>query len=162
MLKEENTKPIEQEDNTIDVSIPQIEKKRIRFDGDNNRVVYLNTSDFTVISRLEEVLPKLNKFASEAATALDEGASEGEVLQKIDGQMRDLIDYVFDDGASFAACPTGSMFDLHNGEFTFEHVIDVLSKQYENNMNEEYKKLKLRIDKFTNKYTNNKGKGKKK
>lgn len=160
MLEEKNTKPIEKEDNTVDVSIPQIEKKRIRFDGDNNRVVYLNTSDFTVIGRLEEVMPKLRKLAVDAADELDKGTSEKEVLEKIDNQMRDLIDYVFDEGASEAASPKGSMFDLFNGEFRFEHVIDVLTKLYENNMNEEYKRLKLRIDKFTNKYTKSKGKKK--
>ena len=160
MLEEKNTKPTEQEDNTIDVSMPAVEKKRIRFDGDNNRVVYLNTSDLTIIPRLEEVMPRLKKLAVDAIDESEKGINESEILTKIDSQMRDLIDYVFDEGASFAAAPKGSMFDLFNGEFRFEHVIDVLTKLYENNMNEEYKRLKLRIDKFTNKYT--KGKGKKK
>ena len=45
MIEEKNTQPTDiKEDNTIDISIPEVEKKRIRFDGDNNRVVYLNTS----------------------------------------------------------------------------------------------------------------------
>ena len=152
---------IESNDDIIDVNLEPVRLKKIRFDGDNTRIVYINLSDLGVSARLEEMLPRLNKSAAKACDKLSEvdGSDEGEaisktneVLKEIDAEMRELINYVFDCDIDKAVAPSGTMYDLFNGKFRFEHVIDIITKLYENNLNAEYKKLNARLNKHTGKY----------
>ena len=41
-------------DNIVDIDLSVTERKRFRIDGDNNRILYLNTSDMGMVTRLEE------------------------------------------------------------------------------------------------------------
>ena len=75
---------------------------------------------------------------------------------KIDMEMRQLVDEIFDSNVSEVCAPSGSMFDPFNGTFRYEHIIDVLSKLYKNNLNSEFKKMSARIRKKTSKYTKGK------
>ena len=162
MLEEKNTKALTDED-IIDIEMPEIAKKKVRFDGDNSRVVYINPSDMGIVSRLEEALPKLKELTMETCEQLsttDDEKSTGEKLTETDEKMRNLIDYIFDAPLSVAAVPTGNMYDLHNGVFTFEHIIEIMAKQYENNFENEFKKLNARLKNYTGKYTKSKGKKK--
>ena len=54
--------------NIIDIDLSFTGKKCIRFDNDDNRVVYINTSDMTLFSRLSKVYPKLIECANQVAT----------------------------------------------------------------------------------------------
>ena len=59
------------DDNVVDLDLSVIRKKRFRVDGDNNRILELNTSDVGIVSRLNEVYPKLQKLAQDAAGLID-------------------------------------------------------------------------------------------
>ena len=50
-------------------------------------------------------------------------------------------------------CVDGSMYDLFNGKFRFEHIIEKLSDLYGNNMKDEFKAVNARVKKHTAKYT---------
>lgn len=145
-----------------DIDLSATRKKRFRIDGDNNRYLELDVSDMTIISRLETLYPKLEKLSQDAALKqLDKEDAEDEksitkisnALTKIDVQMRQILDEIFDSDVSAKCAPSGSMFDPFNGEFRFEHIIDVISKLYENNINSEFKKMSARMKKRTSKYT---------
>lgn len=160
MLEEKNAKA---NNDVIDIELPEIAKKKVRFDGDNNRVVYIDPSDMGIVSRLEEALPKLKTLTTEACEELSETGEDksmGTTLTEIDEKMRNLIDYIFDAPLSAAAVPSGNMYALHNGVFTFEHIIEVMAKQYENNFENEFNKLNARLKNYTGKYTKSKGKRK--
>lgn len=145
-----------------DINLSAIRKKRFRIDGDNNRYLELDVSDMTIINRLESLYPKLEKLSQDAALKqLDKEDADDEksltrisnTLTKIDAQMRQILDEIFDSDVSAKCAPSGSMFDPFNGTLRFEHIIDVLSKLYENNINSEFKKMSARMKKRTSKYT---------
>lgn len=162
MATEVNSQVPIDESNIIDIDLKEIAKKKFRLDRDNSRIIELNTSDLTIIKRLEEVYPKLLKFVTEAQDAVTEAEKDegkdttGVVIDQlmiIDEKMRDLIDYVFDSKVSAKAAPDGSMYDLFNGKFRFEYVIERLINLYDTNFNKEYEALKKNVSKHTGKYT---------
>lgn len=145
-----------------DIDLSATRKKRFRIDGDNNRYLELNTSDMSIVTRLDNLYPKLEKLSQEASIKqLDKQEADSEkalskisqALIKIDVQMRGILDEIFDSNVSEICAPSGSMFDPFNGEFRFEHIIDVLTKLYENNLNTEFKKMAAKVKKRTAKYT---------
>lgn len=145
-------------------------KKSYRIDGDNSRIIYLDTSDMNVIVRLEEAYPDIQKLAVEAGdrilaskdnTSSEEDGEETsslnditEILKDIDKKMRAKIDYIFASEVADICVPTGNMYDPVNGEFRFEHVVEVLAGLYANNINDEFKKMQERVKKHTAKYAN--------
>lgn len=144
----------------LDIDLSVTRKKKFRIDGDDNRILELNTSDMNIVKRLNTIYPKLQKLAVKASSQLeldsesdDFIAKAGEAISSIDADMRQLIDELFDAEVSKITAPDGSMYDLFNGKFRFEHIIDTISGLYENNFNSEYKKISERITKHTSKYT---------
>ena len=145
-----------------DISLSSIRKKRFRIDGDNNRYLEIDTSDMGIITRLDNLYPKLQKLAQDAsAKQLDKQDAGTEsaftkisqMLIKIDAQMRQIIDEIFDSNVSEVCAPSGTMFDPFNGEFRYEHILDVITKLYEANINSEFKKMSARMKQRTAKYT---------
>ena len=151
----------------IDVSLSGARKKKIRIDGDDNRILELNTSDLNLLVRLREVYPELTALSKEAFSNWpDEEISEDtdfmsdpnvskatEILKETDAKMRDLIDYIFDSNVSEVCAPSGSMYDPVGGKLRYEHIVDCLSALYEKDISTEMKKISKRVQKHTDKYT---------
>ena len=138
----------------IDIDLSVTKKKQFRIDGDDNRIIELNTSDMTIIERLNEVYPKLESLSARTAELSDDDVEGGiKALKDVDKEMRELIDYTFDSPISSVCAPDGSMYDLFNGEFRFEHIITVLLNLYEDNISKEFNSMEKRINKHTAKYT---------
>ena len=49
-----------------DLDLSSIRRKRFRIDGDDNRILELNTSDLNLLVRLKDAYPKIKKFVDEA------------------------------------------------------------------------------------------------
>ena len=148
-----------------DISLAATRKKRFRIDGDNNRYLELDTSDMGIITRLDNLYPKLQKLAQDAAIKqLDKEEADGEkaltkisnALIKIDAQMRQIVDDIFQSDVSAKCAPSGTMFDPFNGEFRYEHIIDVVGSLYKENIKKEFKKMANNMSKRTAKYTKGK------
>ena len=146
----------------IDISLAPIRKKRFRIDGDDSRILELNTSDLNILARLQSAYPKLDTLSKKAAKKLTEDVSEEddivnskfpEALAEIDKDMRELVDYIFDSNVSEICAPNGTMYDPYNGQLKYEHIIDTLAKLYENNIDNEVRLIKQRVKKHTKKYT---------
>lgn len=152
----------------VDVSLDVVRKKRFRIDGDNNRILELNTSDLGILARLKEAYPKLVDMANNTFKDFPEIANTSEnydfmtdeptkqaieTLQKADEDMRALMDYIFDANVSEVCAPSGSMYDPINGGFRFEHIIGILTNLYETDISSEMGKLSKRVQKHTSKYT---------
>lgn len=153
-------------DGELDLSLSK--RKRFRIDGDDSRVLELNTSDLNLITRLRSVYPQLKDIAQNAFKDLpdaviedenydfmeDEATSKlSEALQDADTKMRSLIDYIFDSNVSELCAPHGSMFDPINGKLRFEHIIDTLAPLYETDISTEMNKVTANVSKHTAKYT---------
>lgn len=148
----------------IDVEL-ESPKKRFRINGDNTKIIELNPSDMNIVSRLKEAYSKLNTLANRAGELLnakEDSSVEEELenvssaLESLDKEMRELIDYVFDGPVSDVVASNMNMYSLYNGQFWFEHCIEVLSGLYTNNLEAEFKKMNERMRKHTDKYTRKK------
>lgn len=156
------TTPITEPD-VVDVDLGFVEKKRFRICGDYNRMLELNVSDLNIASRLKIGYPKLKTLLLEAQKKieaipddLEDEVMLGELADKlteIDKEMRDVIDYIFDTNASAVCAPSGNMYDPVNGQFRFERIIEKLSALYSNGLDEEFAKIKNRVEGKTSKYT---------
>lgn len=147
------------EDKILDIDLSETEKQRFRIDGDNDRIVLLNISDMGIVKRLTKIYPKLEKLANEASLEIPEDADDlqaltltGNKVEEVDRKMRNLLNEIFDSDVDRACAPDGTMFDLFNGRFRFEIIIDRLGKLYGDNFNAELEKAKKHIKKHTGKY----------
>lgn len=142
--------------NVIDIDLSVTRKKRLRIDGDDNRILEINTADMTILSRLDEAERQLQELADHAN--FDVADSDEDKRDKVielldtDKRMREIIDYLFDAPVSEVCVPDGSMYDPFNGKYRFEHIMEVLLAQYEKNIGDEIKKMRKRVQKHTDKY----------
>lgn len=138
-----------------DIDLSVTNKKQFRIDKDDSRIIELNTSDLNILSRLQECYPKLDSLGTKAMSISSDNEMDDTVatLKEIDAEMRDLVNFVFDSDIADVCAPDGSMFDMFNGEFRFEHIISTLIGLYEKNIDKEYKLMAKKIQKHTEKYT---------
>lgn len=141
------------QDNVIDINIDGATRTRFRINGDPTAIIELNISDLGILGRLDTGLTKLEKDMSRIASLNSEEDNFTGKLKEIDQQMRETVDYIFDYPVSAVCARYGTMYDLKDGKFRYEAIIDGLTKLYTENINAEYKKLQQRIKKHTDKYT---------
>lgn len=163
MIESDDKKKTQKEAEVTDINISYADKKKFRINGDYDRILELNTSDLNVLGRYNESYPKLMDFMDSVRQELSATDDDDEdlgkisdVLTKIDKEMRNCIDYIFDTNASEVCAPSGNMFDPVNGQFRFEHIIETLSKLYSEGINAEFAKMKKNTAKYTTKYTKKK------
>jgi hypothetical protein len=152
----------------IDLDLSVTKKKKFRFDKDDSRIVEINTSDMNLMQRVSVAYPKLQDLqdrASKMTEGLDLEEDNEDIstihsistmadrLSAVDAEMRELLDYMFDAPVSAAAAPNGSMYDPFNGSFRYEHIIALVMKQYEDNLQSEFGKMEKQLKKHTDKYT---------
>lgn len=150
--------------NIIDLDLSSIQKKRFRIDGDDSRILELNTSDMGILGRLKDSEGKIAELTSNAVKNWPDDIVENvtdsdidsaiKVFNDADKGMKEIIDYIFDAPVSKICVPNGTMFDPINGEFRYEHIIEALGKLYEANITTEIDNVSTRIKKHTAKYTN--------
>lgn len=159
------------------VDFTALRKKRFLIDlgdGNEDRILALNTSDVGVVNRLSDgynKLIELDKAVVEFSTIIkDVNISEDDTddkvqeslqsasdsLKKIDNQMRDIIDTIFDTNVCEVCCPYGSMYDPIDGRLRYEHIIDTLMNLYSESLSNEMAKTTQRIKSHTAKYTKKK------
>ncbi len=158
-IPEENTQE------TVDIDLSSIAKKRFRINGDDSKILYLNTSDMMIMDRFRTAYPKLIELAQEASKKLLE-LSDSDIdnklnkfadsLKDINTKMCEYVDYIFDANVSEVCLDGGSMYDPFNGQFRFQHIFDKLFNLYADNISKEYTKLSNHIKRYTNKYTKGK------
>jgi hypothetical protein len=144
----------------IDLDLSVLRKQRFRINGDDNKILELNVSDFSLISRLSDSYPKLDELYAKLETIGDETSDDelgiktmGNKLKEVDLEMRELVDFIFDAKVCDVCADSGSMYDLINGVPRYEHIITILVGLYEKNINSEIKKVKTKIKTHTQKYT---------
>ena len=144
----------------IDIKLA-IEKKKIRIDGDDNRIIELDTADLTILERLQKVYPRLNELGIKGFD-IDDSAEDStpesigkltDALKAIDKEMREIIDFIFDAKIADICVPTGALYNMHNGEFQFERILDALFGLYADDIQKEFGKMSDRMKAHTSKYT---------
>ena len=154
------------ENNVIDIDLSALRKKRIRIDGDDNKIVEINVSDMGVINRLQEAYDRLISLANTYNLQEEESNAEEvdddfdvrktvETLRTLDEEMRKLVDFVFQANVSEVCASDGTMADPVNGQFRFEYIIEKFLAVYDKNFTEEFRKMSKNVKKRTSKYTGN-------
>ena len=145
-------------DGIIDLDFSAIQKKKFRINGDDSKILELNTSDTSILTRLPEAMPKLEQKQAEIQEDMPESISRDSMeytlemskkFNKVDIEMKELVDYIFDAPVSSVLANDGSMFDIFNGVTRFEYIINILLAQYEDNLSKEFdgmdKKMKAHL-----------------
>jgi hypothetical protein len=142
----------------IDISLNLATKKKFRINGDNDKILELDISDFNIITRFNDSYPQLveldNKIvelgkSSDEETNMEEFSAK---FKEIDTEMRKLIDTIFDTNVSKVCVSEGSMYDIVDGELRYEHILTQLIQLYETNINSELEKRRANVQKHTDKY----------
>lgn len=150
-------------DDIIDIDLKATARRKFRIDGDNSRLVELDPSDISIVTRIEEAdsafkecINQLQELAN-AKTETDEELYEtGRKFKEIDQQMRQLVDNIFQSNVSEVCAPTGSMYDPIKGKFRYEYIIEALLNFYQGNIQKEFKEMNNRVSRRTSKYTKKK------
>lgn len=150
------------ENKIIDINLAP-EKTRIRIDGDDNRIIELDTTDMTVLKRLQDIYPRLNELGIKGFEIDDGDELTDEslkamttALDAIDKEMRELIDYIFNSKIADVCVPNGALYNMQNGEFMFERILDVLFGLYADDIQKEFGLMSERMKARTSKYTGKK------
>lgn len=157
--------PVEEpkaDDDIIDIDLSATARRKFRINGDNRKLVELNPSDLSIITRIDTAEKKL-KTCVESLQELADAPSEtdedikalGNKFSKVDDEMRKLVDYIFQSNVSEVCVPKGqgSMYDPFNGKYRYEYIIEALLNFYQGNIQNEYKKMHTTVAKKTSKYT---------
>ncbi len=149
--------------NVIDISMKGVGKKKIRINGDDSLILMLNTSDFNVIQRLDESLPKLDNLEAEITKLGEKSKEESDTakfaaqIKRFDDQMKEIIDYIFDSNVSEVCAGNASMCDFVDGGFMrYEVIISALTTLYGDTIDKQAKAMQNRVKSHTAKYTKKK------
>ena len=146
----------------IDISL-NIQRQRVRIDGDDSKILLLNLADPNINTRLSETVPKMEALFTDFGetketdsnaekTKLEELVEFGEKAKSVDDKMKLYIDYVFDSNVSEVCAGNASMLTIKDGKMMFESIMEQLSKLYSEAMSREINAVVARMKKHTQKY----------
>jgi len=156
--KVKETEATVKENDIIDLSIPEVQKTRFRINGDNDKILELDTADPNILARLNKGYKDLIKLAEKMSSLDYEGEGEeansklAQALEDLDNQMKERLDYIFDANVGKVLAGNTSMYSIKDGKFRFETVIETIGNLYEKGFNKEFEAMRKRMGKHTSKY----------
>ena len=83
------------EDSDIqDIDLSVIQKKRFRINGDNNKILELNTSDMRIATRLKESYPRLNALMDSVADKFSNIPDDDDFDEEALTKVADAVDEI--------------------------------------------------------------------
>lgn len=151
-------------DDIQDIKIEGAKRKRFRINGDNNKILELNTNDIGVSYRLTEAYKRLNDLMEKVQATLenvpDAENLDDENYQTVTNGLKELndamckeVDFIFDAPVSSICLDGLSMYAPSNGMFMYEHIIDSITELYETDLNHEFTLMRQRVSERTKRYT---------
>jgi hypothetical protein len=159
--------------NIIDLDIDGSEKQKFRIAKDDNRIIELDLSDTNILVRLNAAIPIINNLskkwddlsvaAKDASNAFEDDTELSEnamnhinkfsnAFEGLEKDLREQINYIFDYDVCTPIAQNRSLFDVHNGIFRYEQIVDKLTDLYEKSIKDESENIRKRMTKHTNKY----------
>lgn len=130
--------------------------KTFTVNGDENRVVRFNPSDFGILTRAEETEQAFNEIGSklESMGNTDEVSVEqiAQVLRETESDVKRQFDYMFNSSVSDVLFVGQSPIAIVNGEFLFKRILDAIMPIIVESINEEKKKAEKKMAKYTEQY----------
>ena len=124
--------------------------KRLAINGDESRVIVINPSDIGIISRYNEVVPKLDeiigKYDNIKNPTLEKAA---EIISELDTEARKIIDYIIGSPVSETVFGTANCLSSAGGQTIFENFLAAYMEYMTPAINDEFEKSKKRVEKYT-------------
>lgn len=118
--------------------------KEYTINGDPNRVIRINPSDFGIVARAEKAKTALEKLH------IDPGEEHlSEALTAMDKAVREQIDLIFGEGTAKTAFGDINCTSLANGNPIFLNFLNAILPEVEKVVAEEKKKSDAKIQKYT-------------
>lgn len=131
-------------------------KKRFTIDGDESRVIEIDTSDFGIVTRYKESMAKIDEFAKKHSDISGDSTLEdvADKLAEMDNGICDIIDFIFGAKVARTILNGASAFSPVGDKYKFEQIILVLLDQCEADIKKSAEKInKAHVTKHTGKYT---------
>lgn len=120
-------------------------------DGEKVGVIYFSPSDTSIIARLNEAKTTMEntKINADRNSTMEELIAE---MKRVDGIIRDALDYSFGYPVSDVVFGSGFTFSTADGVSAVEQFLDGAMDYIKKAMSEEAKKAKARQDKYLKNY----------
>lgn len=145
-----------------DIQLNIDKREQFRINGDNNRIIELDVSDFGILNRLRESYPRLQELSIKGFEADDIGDDDNiklgefmDSLNAINDEMISVMDYIFDSKVAKICADGKPLYNMVAGQFIFEIILDTLFSLYSENIRAEFGQMSQRMKSHTNKYTGN-------
>lgn len=141
---------------TLNFGLPK--RKKFSIDGDETRVVELDTGDTGIIARWSAVQEWIGSAAEELERLSGMNQDETQAMEtskrfaEINEGAREKLNYLFDADVCTPIAGNGALIRLVNGDPLFMLIVDTLLPLYEADIKIEYEKSRKRIEKHTAKY----------
>ena len=125
--------------------------KSYTINGDESKVIYINTSDLGIPKRAKQAEKELKKIADECANIEDSLSIDEsiELLDKFDGQVKKIIDYIFNADVSEIVFGRTNSLSMVDGKPVFQNFLDAVIPEIVKDTDKEYKKSQKNITKYT-------------
>ena len=125
--------------------------KSYTINGDESKVIYINTSDLGIPKRAKQAEKELKKIADECANIEDSLSIDEsiELLDKFDGQVKKIIDYIFNADVSEVVFGRTNSLSMVDGKPVFQNFLDAVIPEIVKDTDKEYKKSQKNITKYT-------------
>lgn len=119
--------------------------KTYAVNGDESNVIRVNTRDFNIVTRYNEMTPMLDEIIEKYKQRKEKSGVDE--IKDIDSRVRQIVDEVFNaDVSSHAFGNTHSLTVLDSGKFLVESFLEAFMPIIENDVNEANNSLKYKLD----------------
>lgn len=141
---------------TLSFGLPK--RKKFSIDGDETRVIELDTGDTGILARWNGVQEWLMSAAQELEELSKLTPDEEQAVNvsrrfaEIDAGAKERLNFLFDSDVCTPIAGNGALIRFVNGDPLFMLILDTLVPLFEADIKIEYEKSKKRIEKHTAKY----------
>ena len=132
--------------------------------GEKIGVFRFRPTDFNIVKRYGEIADRFGDVVSPLIDANIDTNGEGAdaesmaILDKAQGKLFELVDYLFDGNASEAFFGKMNPFSPVDGKFYCEHALNAVGEFISKQFDEEINKINTRVEKYTHGYRTGKHK----
>lgn len=123
--------------------------KEYSINGDESRILRINTSDMNIITRMNKAEKELQKIADKCNSATADNAIE--TLSYLDNEVRKQINYVFDGDVSDIIFGNTNCISIAGGKPIFENFLEAVLPVIKEDISTEQKKIERKVSKYTSK-----------
>lgn len=116
--------------------------KRLAINGDENRIIVVNATDFGIVQRYKEKLPEIEKLSAETEDS-------EEMVNTLDKKIREFVDYIIGSPVSETVFGKTNCLSMAGGQAIFENFLTAYMEYMKPEIRTEYERSKKRVEKYT-------------